>query len=70
MTTDRPYRRAHDRGEALPSWSASPARSSTRMVVPALVRVLTEDRIRLDSRFGRGDVGIDRRIDERRGEAA
>ena len=40
------------------------------MVVPALVRVLTEDRIRLDSRFGRGDVGIDRRIDERRGEAA
>jgi len=38
--------------------------------VPALVRVLTEDRIRLDARFGRGDVGVERRTADRRDEAA
>ena len=70
MTSDRIYRRALDRAEALPSWSAWPGRHLDPLVVPALVRVLTEDRIRLDSRFGRDDAGIERRTDQRRGEAA
>ena len=70
MTSARTYRRALDRGDALRELERLAGTQLDPMVVPALVRVLTEDRIRLDSRFGRGDVGIDRRIDERRGEAA
>ena len=71
MTSDRTYRaRARARRGASPSWSALAGNHLDPLVVPALVRVLTGDRIRLDARFGRDDDGVERRADQRRDEAA
>ncbi len=70
MTSDRSYRRARERSEALREMEQLAGSQLDPVVVPALIRVLTEDRIRLDARFGRGDPGVERRIDQRRGEAA
>ncbi len=70
MTSQRASRRALDLTDALRKLERLAGTQLDPVVVPALVRVLTEDRIRLDSRCGRGPDGTDRRGDERRGEAA
>ncbi len=70
MTSARTYRRPLDRTGALRELERLAGTQLDPVVVPALVRVLTEDRIRLDSRFGRSGTGADRRGDERRSEAA
>jgi diguanylate cyclase (GGDEF)-like protein/putative nucleotidyltransferase with HDIG domain len=70
MTSDRTYRQALERADALRELEGLASSHLDPVVVPALVRVLTEDRIRLDSRFGRGDTGLERRTDQRRDEAA
>jgi HD-GYP domain-containing protein (c-di-GMP phosphodiesterase class II) len=70
LTSDRSYRRAMERTEALRELERLAGTQLDPLVVPALVRVLTEDRIRLDARFGRGDVGVERRAGDRRDQAA
>ena len=70
MTSDRAYRRALERAEAIAELERLAGSHLDPLVVPALVRVLTGDRIRLDSRFGRNDAGVERRADQRRDEAA
>ena len=70
LTSDGTYRRALDRTDALRELERLAGTQLDPLVVPALVRILTEDRIRVDSRSARGDFGADRRGDERRGEAA
>jgi diguanylate cyclase (GGDEF)-like protein/putative nucleotidyltransferase with HDIG domain len=70
LTSARAYRRGLDRTEALRELDRLAGTQLDPLVVPALVRVLTEDRIRLDARFGRGDVEVDRRRNARRDQAA
>jgi HD-GYP domain-containing protein (c-di-GMP phosphodiesterase class II) len=70
LTSDRTYRKALDRAEALAELDRLAGTQLDPLVVPALVRVLTEDRVRLDARFGRGDVEVDRRRSARRDQAA
>ena len=65
MTSDRAYRRALERAEALAELDRLAGTHLDPLVVPALVRVLTGDRIRLDARFGRNDAGVERRADQR-----
>lgn len=70
MTSARSYRQPLDRAETLRELDRLAGTQLDPVVVPALVRVLTEDRIRLDSRLGHGDPGARRRGDERRSAAA
>ena len=70
LTSDRAYRKGLERAEALRELDRLAGSQLDPLVVPALVRVLTEDRVRLDARFGRGDVGVDRRGRDRRDRAA
>jgi putative nucleotidyltransferase with HDIG domain len=70
LTSERVYREALDRIEAIRELERLAGSHLDPLVVPSLVRVLTEDRLRLDARFGRGDVGVDRRQRERRDDRA
>jgi putative nucleotidyltransferase with HDIG domain len=70
LTSDRAYRKGLERAEALRELDRLAGTQLDPIVVPALMRVLTEDRVRLDARFGGGDVGVDRRGRDRGDRAA
>ncbi len=61
MTSDRPHRAALEWSVALRELQGMSGSQLDPVVVPILVRLITEDRARLSSRILQGDDGIDRR---------